>query len=53
MEATQAGAEVAKITANMKRSSSGYNGTAVADSQSSRQIHWSVRARTNAKHISN
>jgi len=26
---------------------------AVADPQSSRQIHWSVRSRTNAKHISN
>jgi len=34
-------------------SSSGYNGIAIADSQSSRQIHWSVRSRTSAKHISN
>ena len=48
-----AGVEVAKIKANTKRSSPGYNGIAIADSQSSRQIHWSVRSRTNAKHISN
>jgi len=47
-----AGAEVGKIKANTKRRAlDGYNGIAVADSQSSRQIHWSVRSRTNAKHI--
>ena len=48
-----AGVEVAKIKANTKLRAHGYNVIAVADPQSSRQIHWSVRSRTNAKHISN
>ena len=48
----EAGVEVAKIKENTKRR--GLDTViAVADPQSSRQIHWSVRSRTNAKHISN